>query len=107
MSIATQTPPVEATILSIIRRNMPFLLGRLRSLRTHIEDETGGLTDEQACLLTDVCTSLGMLDSEVLYVVGDEARRDDDHVRMPVVGTLSEHTTPDEFAEFRKRAGIG
>jgi hypothetical protein len=47
------------------------LLTNLRQLRQRLENETGGLTESQALLLTDVCQVLGMGDSEMYYVVGD------------------------------------
>jgi len=47
-----------------------LLLG-LRKVRQTLEAETGGLTESQALLLTDICRALGMCDSETYYVVGD------------------------------------
>jgi hypothetical protein len=47
------------------------LLTNLRQLRQRLEAGTGGLTEEQALLLNDVCQALGLGDSETYYVVGD------------------------------------
>lgn len=47
------------------------LLLKMRQVRQDLEAETGGLTESQALLLTDVCQALGMCDSETYYVVGD------------------------------------
>lgn len=47
-----------------------ILLG-LRQLRETLEVETGGLTESQVLLLSDVCQVLGLCDAETYYVVGD------------------------------------
>lgn len=54
-----------------LRQVMPLLLMRLRGVRMEIEAETGGLTEEQTFLFTDICQSLSMVESEVYYVVGE------------------------------------
>lgn len=47
------------------------ILVRLKQLRVEIEEGQGGLSAEQACLLTDVCDALGLdEDAEKFYVVG-------------------------------------
>lgn len=43
----------------------------LRDLVTGLETETGGLTEDQALLLFDVCQALGMTDTDAHYVLGD------------------------------------
>ena len=50
------------------------ILRRLRTLRWTIEQESGSLTQEQVCLLSDVCRSLGLYGSEISYVVGPSLR---------------------------------
>jgi len=63
------------------------ILFNLRELRLEIERETGGLLEEQALLLTDVCQALGLADTETLYIVGDAFHA---IVSVPIQYTLTE-----------------
>lgn len=51
--------------------NKVKILRRLRDLRQEIEEGQGALSEEQACLLTDVCQRLDLVEAEVHYVVGE------------------------------------
>lgn len=47
------------------------ILFNLRQLRKEIENETGGLTEDQALLLADVCQALRLNEANTNYVMGD------------------------------------
>ena len=51
-----------------------LVMQKLRALRCELEQETGGLTQEQVFLLNDVCQALGFHGMEIFYVVGDAIR---------------------------------
>jgi hypothetical protein len=45
-------------------------IAKLRHLRWCLENETGGLTTEQAYLLCDVCSALRLEEGEIQHVLG-------------------------------------
>ena len=51
-----------------------WVMQQLRTLRCEIEQETGGLTQDQVCLLNDVCQALEFHGMEVTYIIGDAIR---------------------------------
>jgi len=46
------------------------ILVTLRRVRETIEQETGCLSPEQSCLLTDICTRFGNDENDLDYVLG-------------------------------------
>lgn len=63
--------------------NRVDVLRGLKQLRTELEYEQGGLSEEQTTLLADTCHYIGLNDAETYYVVGDAFRIMID-VRQPI-----------------------